>query len=195
MSTSFVRIATPCTLGVALMMSPTNAIAIERTATKSVDQASTDLNTDMKVTAFTESIRAAVQALIDRVNLFDGRIDALETFSGTTEASLTSILARLAALEARAPDLAYLYDTWCPWVEAQLTSINNNYSTLNTRMTALESRGGGTTATVDLANCTSFSTTPRNWRYCPDGYFMNGIAEQGLATGSKLGVLESAAAG
>jgi len=140
---SFVRIATACTLGVALMMSSASVIALEKTATKSVDQASTDLGTEMKITAFSEGVKAAIAELVTRVNLFDGRIDTLENWRAGIDTSITDILARLAALEARAPHLIYLYDTWRPWVEAQLTALNSSVSNLNTRVTTLEGVAGG----------------------------------------------------
>jgi hypothetical protein len=129
-------------LGVALMMSSASVIALEKTATKAVDQASTDLGAEMKITAFSEGVKAAIAELVSRVNLFDGRIDTLESWRTGVDTSIADILARLAALEARAPHLAYLYDTWRPWVEAQLTSLTGSVSDLNTRVTTLETGGG-----------------------------------------------------
>jgi hypothetical protein len=112
-------------------------LALEKTATREVDQASTDLNTDMKVNAFTAAIEAAVNSLIAKVNTFDGRISTLETWKPVIQADVDNLKARVATLESK---MDYLYNTWKPWVEGQISSLTNQYSSLNTRVTNIESK-------------------------------------------------------
>jgi hypothetical protein len=182
MSKPFIRIAAACAIGTALLLSSLPAIALEKTATKQVDQASTDLNTDMKISAFTAAVQAAVNQLIARVNLFDGRIGTLETWRPIIQADVDSLKSRVTALEST---VSYLYSSWRPWVEGQLTALTNQYNTLNTRVTTIESSPGGTIV-ADMANCTTFTRSSHGWSYCPNDYFMNAMEERGLATGSKI---------
>lgn len=177
MATSFIRLATACTLGVALMMSSASVIALEKTATKEVDQASTDLNTQMKITAFSAAVQAAIDQLMARVNLFDGRIDALEAWRTGVDTSIANILSRLAALEARAPHLAYLYDTWRPWVEGQLSSLSSSVSSLNTRVTNVESRGSG--GTLVFHSCYQRGARYGPVVYCDGGDVVTGVCSSG----------------
>jgi len=74
-------------------------LAMEKTATKEVDQQSTDLNTDMKISAFSAAIQAAVNSLIAKVNAFDGRITTVETWRPIIQADVDSLKARVTALE------------------------------------------------------------------------------------------------
>lgn len=187
MANSSIRVATACTLGVALLMSSASVNALEKTATKEVDQASTGLGTEMKITAFSEGVKAAIAELVSRVNLFDGRIDTLEAWRTGIDTSVADILARLAALEARAPHLAYLYDTWRPWVEGQISSLNTSIGDINNRVTTLETGGGGDTV-VTGPSCQNFGvgkSTKKVMISCPDNMFINGVTMSGLTTGDK----------
>jgi hypothetical protein len=53
-------------------------LALEVTAANAADQAQTDLNTDMKVSAFSAAVQAAFNTLKAQVDAFNARIAALE---------------------------------------------------------------------------------------------------------------------
>ena len=67
--------------------------ALEKTATRQVDQQSTDLNTVAKIAAFTAAVQAAINELIAKINLFDGRITALENKTIVADTSSCSTYA------------------------------------------------------------------------------------------------------
>ena len=177
MTTQFVRIAAACTLGVALMMSSASVAAMEKTATRTVDQVSTDLNAEMKITAFSEGVKVAIAELVARVNLFDGRIDTLESWRTGIDTSIAGILARLAALEARAPHLAYLYDTWRPWVESQISSLNSSVCSLSTRVTNVENRPTG--GTIVFSGCYQLGAKYGPVVMCNPGDVVTGVCSSG----------------
>jgi len=157
-------------------------LAMEKTATKEVDQQSTDLNTDMKISAFSAAIQAAVNSLIAKVNAFDGRITTVETWRPIIQADVDSLKARVTALEST---VGYLYNTWRPWVEGQIASLTNQYNTLNTRVTTLESSPGGGTVVVDTASCYNFPNAGSGSRTCPTDMVMRSLSSNGLTTGAK----------
>jgi hypothetical protein len=110
----------------------TAPMALEVTATKSGDQIQTDLNTDMKVSAFSAAVQAAFNALKARVDTFDARIATLEAWKPTVDAAIASLLSRVASLENT---VNYLYGSWRPWAENYLSSLNNRLATVEARGT------------------------------------------------------------
>jgi hypothetical protein len=148
-------------------------LALEVTATKNGEQVQTDLNTDMKVSAFSAAVQAAFNDLKARVDLFDARITALENWRATIDAWKASISATVAAME---PKVTYLYDSWRPYINSLVANLGN-------RVVALEARGSPTQ--VVWGGCTTMSVSHGSWATCPSHYVIMAVRSEGLTTGSK----------
>ena len=76
--------------------------ALEATAVKKTEQAQTDLNTDMKVSAFSAAVQAAFNVFKSQVDTFNGRITTLESWKPGIDNAITNLTARVASLESQA---------------------------------------------------------------------------------------------
>jgi hypothetical protein len=154
-------------------------LALEKTATREVDQASTDLNTDMKVNAFTAAIQAAVNSLIARVNAFDGRITTLETWKPTVDAAILDLQNRVGSLETRMSaaesSITWLINSMWPYVNGQINSLTS-------RVTTLEGGGKGT---IVFSGCHVTANQGTGIAACGTGEVMASLYHNGLTTGAK----------
>jgi hypothetical protein len=127
----------PALMAASILMPLHQAGALEATATKAVDQVTTDLNTDMKVSAFSAAVQAAFNVLKGQVDTFNDRITTLETWKASVDSSLTSLTNRVATLEGQ---MSWVLNSMWPYIQ-------NVFSNYGSRIGALEARPGRGTLT------------------------------------------------